>query len=188
MAFNPLFYLVKICCCSCLTNSWDTPKNNTGRDRSAVEWHKYMWVLMLPKGDCDLAVTRQVTDRACLMHCIQTNFLVHFLSSCLILPQWHLEHSSCSETPKQLQIGCHSPRQDFNHLGLQVRPLHHAAPLCQVCRKIIICYFCLRWGLGFFWFWVLFVNFFIWDYASHPSLPAWIRNSKWNTAQHSTWP
>lgn len=144
---------------------------------------------MLSKGDYDLAVTRQVTDRACLMHCIQTNFLVHFLSGCLILPQWHLKHSSCSETPKQLQIGCHGPRQDFNHLGLQVRPLHHAAPLCQVCRKINICYFCLRWGLGFFWFGVLFVNFFfIWDYASHPSLPAWIRNTKWNTAQHSTWP
>lgn len=42
-------------------------------------------------------------------------------------------------------------------------------------------------GLGFFWFWVLFV-FLIWDFASYPSLPAWMRNSKWNTAQHTAGP
>lgn len=42
-------------------------------------------------------------DRQSLSHvCIRTKF--HFLSGCLILPQWHLEHSSCSETPKQ--TGC----------------------------------------------------------------------------------
>lgn len=35
-------------------------QSNTGRDQSAVEWRKYMWVLMLPKGDSDLAVIQQL--------------------------------------------------------------------------------------------------------------------------------
>lgn len=190
VVFQPLFYLVRICC-RCLTNSWEAPESNTGRDQSAVEWHKCMWVLMLLMGDSDLAVTWQVTDKACLMHCIQTNFLVHFFSGCLILPQWHSEHSSCSEIPKQLhRLGAKAPGRILTTWGLRwgYYAMQHlcAESVGRLISAIFVC-------SGFFRFWVLFVClfvylFFIRYYVSYPSLPAWMRNSKWNTAEHTTWP
>lgn len=43
-------------------------------------------------------------------------------------------------------VGCQGPRQDFNHLELEVRLLHHAGPLCQISGKINFCYFYLQCG------------------------------------------
>ena len=100
---RPLFYLVRKCC-SCLTNSCDAPEGNRGRDRSgegAAQTHVSADAAY--RGLCPYCVTWHVTDRAGLTHWILTHFLVHFSSS--ILPQWPLEHSSCSEAPKQSHTG-----------------------------------------------------------------------------------
>lgn len=56
-------------------------------------------------GVCPCCATWHVTERACLMHWILRDFLVHFFPGCPILPRWHLEHSSCSEAPKWWQAG-----------------------------------------------------------------------------------